>query len=397
MTETKLAGQSGPEYEGREEDDLALKLLHTADWHLGRRFPSFPTEVGLELMRARMSVIDAILGSAAHNEVDAVLCAGDLFDDPNPDEEWWRPLTEKLRRHARPGRPVVLLPGNHDFLGPGTVYHPEHAFRQALPEHVHVVDRDDFTLPLAPEATLYARPCRSRAEGLDLAMALPAREEGDASIRIGMVHGSTFDMPEHQTNFPIARDAAVVRGFDYLAIGDTHAHRVYDPPEQPTVYPGAPEPTSFGERDVGNVALVFFGRRRRRPLIRSERVARFTWEERVIEDMPSLRRLRDEDLQRTVLRLQLRLRVSPAERDEVEEILRVLGGTSSSHGHAAVLQVDRTGLRTDASDLGDALLGAPAVLVETATRLRAQAGEPGETGEVAQRALYHLYRLVRSG
>ena len=23
-----------------EEQDVALKILHTADWHLGRRFPS---------------------------------------------------------------------------------------------------------------------------------------------------------------------------------------------------------------------------------------------------------------------------------------------------------------------------------------------------------------------
>jgi DNA repair exonuclease SbcCD nuclease subunit len=381
----------------KEDDDLALKLLHTADWHLGRRFPSFAPEAQLELMRARMTVIDAILGSAAHNQVDAVLCAGDLFDDPQPDEEWWRPLAEKLRRHASPVRPVVLLPGNHDFLGPGTVYYPDHPFRHALSEHVPVVDRDDFELRLGPDAVLHARPCRSRAEGLDLAMALPARREGDESLRIGMVHGSTFDMPDCQTNFPIAREAAQARGFDYLAIGDTHAYRVYEPAEHPTVYPGAPEPTSFGERDVGSVALVFFGRRRRRPLIRPERVARFTWEERVIEDMPALRRLRDEDLHRTVLRLCLRMRLHPVERDELEEIVRVLGGTSSSHGHAAVLQIDRSGLVLDATDLGDALDGAPQVLVETAARLRARAEAGGEDGEVAQRALYHLYRLVRTG
>jgi DNA repair exonuclease SbcCD nuclease subunit len=382
---------------GPEEDELALKLLHTADWHLGRRFPSFAAEAQLELMRARMSVIDAILGSAAHNEVDAILCAGDLFDDPQPDEEWWRPLADKLARHTNPARPVVLLPGNHDFLGPGSVYHPDHPFRHALPGHVHVVDRDGFELRLSPDAVLHARPCRSRAEGLDLAMALPARREGDASIRIGMVHGSTFDMEGHETNFPIDPKAATARGFDYLAIGDTHAYHVYDPPEHPTVYPGAPEPTSFGERDVGYVALVFFGRRRRHPLIRPERVARFTWEERVIEDMPALRRLRDEDLHRTVLRLVLRMRLHPAERDELEEIVRALAGTSSSHGHVAVLQLDRAGLTLDATDLGEALAGAPAVLGEAAARLRAQAEAPGEDGEVAQRALYHLYRLMRSG
>jgi len=27
-----------------EPGDVVLRLLHTADWHLGRRFPSFPDE-----------------------------------------------------------------------------------------------------------------------------------------------------------------------------------------------------------------------------------------------------------------------------------------------------------------------------------------------------------------
>ena len=49
-----------------EEDgsDVALKLLHTADWHLGMRFPSFSEEDQLTLMRARMDVLDRIFGVA---------------------------------------------------------------------------------------------------------------------------------------------------------------------------------------------------------------------------------------------------------------------------------------------------------------------------------------------
>jgi len=62
-----------------------------------------------------------------------------------------------------------------------------------------------------------------------------------------------------------------------------------------------------------------------------------------------------------------------------------------------VLQVDRSELSLDTSDLGDALEGLPQVLTDTADRLRARAEAAGEEGEVAQRALYHLYRLVRSG
>ena len=39
---------------GAESGDVVLRLLHTADWHLGRRFPSFPEEAQKKLSRARM-------------------------------------------------------------------------------------------------------------------------------------------------------------------------------------------------------------------------------------------------------------------------------------------------------------------------------------------------------
>ena len=153
-------------------------------------------------------------------------CArGDLFDDPNPAPDFWEGLAKTLRDRTDPQRPVFLIPGNHDPLTPESVWAPSHPFRKELPIWVHVVDRDDFTYDLARDAVLYARPCRSRAGENDLAMALPARELGDTRVRIGCVHGSTFDMDGYQTNFPICRDAGVRRGLDYLAIGDTHSFR----------------------------------------------------------------------------------------------------------------------------------------------------------------------------
>jgi metallophosphoesterase superfamily enzyme len=67
-----------------QRDDIMLKLVHTADWHLGRQFRSFPEDGALKLSRARLEVIDRILLTADRYAVDAVLCAGDLFDEPNP-------------------------------------------------------------------------------------------------------------------------------------------------------------------------------------------------------------------------------------------------------------------------------------------------------------------------
>ena len=376
-------------------DDVALKLLHTADWHLGKRFPQFAEHDELELMRARMAVIDDVFGCAALHGVDAVLAAGDLFDTPDPGEQWWRPLLDKIRARDWSSRPLFMLPGNHDFLSNLSVWHPSHAFRQGLPQGVHVVDRDDFSAPLGADGVgvLLARPCRSRSEGLDHALALPEREPGDARIRVGMVHGSTFEMENFQSNFPIAKDAAERRGLDYLAIGDTHAFKVYPPESSPTVYPSAPEPTSFGERNAGYVAVVFFARRNRRAQIQQKRVARWTWEEREITDMSSLRRLGQEDLRRTVLRLIVRMRVSAAEYDDAMLLLEALRGTDSISGKVGVLRTDLTGLQLDSTDLAEHLAGLPEVLQRTAENLRAL--ESGPQGAVASRALVHLVRLVR--
>ena len=72
-----------------QDPDVALKLLHTADWHLGMRFPSFSEEHQRTLMRARMDVLANVFGAAESAGVDAVLCAGDLFDGPLPAAAWW--------------------------------------------------------------------------------------------------------------------------------------------------------------------------------------------------------------------------------------------------------------------------------------------------------------------
>ena len=61
----------------QEEPDVALKILHTADWHLGLRFASVAPEQEVRLTRARLEVVSRILDLADSRNVDAVLCAGD--------------------------------------------------------------------------------------------------------------------------------------------------------------------------------------------------------------------------------------------------------------------------------------------------------------------------------
>lgn len=375
-----------------------LRLLHTADWHLGRRFPSFPQDAQIKLSRARMTVIGTILDAARRFSVDAVLCAGDLFDDPSPTEDFWGGLAKVFRDRPGPHVPVFLVPGNHDPLTADSVWSPGHPFRRRLPSWVHVVDRDDFTFELGPEAVLYARPCRHTSGENDLAMALPAREPGDGRIRIGCVHGSTFDLDGWETNFPIRADAGVERGLDYLAIGDTHSFRDVTPNlAVPTVYPGAPEPTTFGEDGAGNVAVVALYRHGRRPRVERERVGYWQWLDVRCRSLQELARLlTTPNLDRHVVRLRLDLTVSLTESSEVERIVSDLGGTDATHGRAGILLVDRSNLRLRAGSDGAFRDDLPPVLKDTVARLDtliANADDEVER-ERARRALAHLYRML---
>src|SRR5215471_17934602 len=97
-----------------DRDDVVLKVLHTADWHLGRKFPSFPEEAQKKLSRARMDVIPRILDVARRHSVNAVVCVGDLFDDPEPEPDFWQELAKRFRERGSSHPPVFLVPGNHD-------------------------------------------------------------------------------------------------------------------------------------------------------------------------------------------------------------------------------------------------------------------------------------------
>ncbi|WP_413512709.1 metallophosphoesterase family protein [Myroides odoratus] len=88
---------------------MKIKLLHTADWHLGKRLDNFSR------IEEQREVLNEICEIADQHQVDAVLIAGDLFDAFNPPIEAEDLFYKTLRRLTRNGqRPVLAIAGNHD-------------------------------------------------------------------------------------------------------------------------------------------------------------------------------------------------------------------------------------------------------------------------------------------
>lgn len=86
-----------------------MKILHTADWHLGKRLDRFSR------MEEQISVMNEIVEIADEQNVDLILIAGDLFDNFNPSTEAVELFYKTLKRLSHNGkRPVIAISGNHD-------------------------------------------------------------------------------------------------------------------------------------------------------------------------------------------------------------------------------------------------------------------------------------------
>ena len=86
-----------------------MKILHTSDWHLGKKLDDFSR------MEEQQAVLQEICEIADREQADAVLVAGDLFDTFNPPTEAVDLLYKTLKRLTNNGRrPVIAIAGNHD-------------------------------------------------------------------------------------------------------------------------------------------------------------------------------------------------------------------------------------------------------------------------------------------
>ncbi len=86
-----------------------MRILHTADWHLGKKLEFF------NRLEEQQEVLAEICTIAIEQAVDMVIVAGDLFDNANPSNEATELLYKTLKKLAKNGQvPVIAIAGNHD-------------------------------------------------------------------------------------------------------------------------------------------------------------------------------------------------------------------------------------------------------------------------------------------
>jgi exonuclease SbcD len=90
-----------------------MRLLHTSDWHLGQSLHNF------ERHYEHQRFLDWLLDTIVAEQADALLIAGDIFDNANPSSASQKQLYRFLQRAKErvPHLNLVVIGGNHDSPG----------------------------------------------------------------------------------------------------------------------------------------------------------------------------------------------------------------------------------------------------------------------------------------
>ncbi|MFX0538392.1 metallophosphoesterase family protein [Ornithinimicrobium sp. Y1847] len=260
------------EVRGTGRATTGVRFVHTADWQIGMTRRYLPAEAQGRFTAARTEVVRRIGALAAEQQADFVLVAGDVFEHSQLTPQTVRRALEALREVPVP---VYLLPGNHDHLGPMSIWSSP-VLRDELPEHVHVLDSVgvhavvlDGGREVEPSSTgrrveLVAAPWAGKHPTQDPVAAalatLPPGPAPEGTVRVLVGHGAVDVLdPDGHAKAPIQvaalREALDEGRIHYVALGDRHS-RTQVGGDPAIWFSGAPEPTDWREQAPGDALVV---------------------------------------------------------------------------------------------------------------------------------------------
>ena len=217
-----------------------MKILHTADWHLGAPLHGH----GEELRQALAAVPGEILEVLRQEKCDLVLLAGDVFDGAYT-LHTYQAVYQTLKDMAVP---VFITPGNHDFCAPDSPWNKE-----LWPENVHI-----FRSQQVESVALESLDCRIYGAGFG-AMDCAAQLNGFVAncpekYAIGIFHGDTTQANSPYN--PITKAQVLSSNLDYLALGHIHKADSFTAGKILCAWPGCPMGRGYDETGEKGVLIV---------------------------------------------------------------------------------------------------------------------------------------------
>lgn len=241
-----------------------MKLLHTADWHLGRQFE------GYALDEDQAAVLEQVLTAVRTHQPAALLIAGDVFDRAAPPESAVRLFNRFIEQVTEETETaVVIIAGNHDSadrIGAmamladrrrALVRGPLSAREEPLVLHDEGGPVAISALPFGYEFA--ARECfgdpeiKTPAEVLKAQVSAARAHVPEGARWVIVAHAFVSGVSAQSVERPLTRTAGgietvpldVFDGADYVALG--HIHRPQTAGRASVRYSGSPLAFGFDE------------------------------------------------------------------------------------------------------------------------------------------------------
>ncbi len=362
------------------------RLLHTADWQIGRQYPRFEPEDAAALAEARITTVETIAAIAREERVDAVLVAGDVFDAQTVSDRTIRRLFNALA--AYPG-PWFMIPGNHDAALAESVWTRAQRLG-AVPANAQLLLQPGVYAFEALGFAVLAAPLTQRHTYGDLSDWFDRAETAPGLLRIGLAHGSVQGVLAEDIDSPnpIAADRVARARLAYLALGDWHGAKCID---ERCWYSGTPEQDRFKDNGAGQVLLVDIPADGSAPRVEPRKSGQYAWHAwqfrlDVDTDLDRLAQELERLAPHSVLQLDIEGRLDLAGRQRLQEILAV------AEARQRALLTDLSGLRLQPSESDIAALQADGYLGDVLAALRDRQADAADA--LAREALVILAGLL---
>jgi DNA repair protein SbcD/Mre11 len=315
-----------------------LRLIHTADVHLGARYDDLGEQASAQRER-QFAAFKASIDLAITEKVDLFLIAGDLFDSNVQPRRSVERIAAELKRLVDARIRTVIIPGTHDVFDRASIYRaydlPALAGNGPDDDFVTVLDPDRPQIHLAScDVVVHGRVFATKRAPHSPLKDVDAKADGStATWRIGMVHGAiAIPGKTDRDEVVITTDEIAATNLDYLALGHWHSAQVGKAGTVTYAYAGAPEPIALDQDRAGKVLLVELNERdgARTVTVEERQVGRTRFERHELDAsaqasqpalIESLRGLADPDLVLDVRLVGVRRDELDLDTDEIETAL----------------------------------------------------------------------------
>jgi len=369
---------------------MALRLIHTSDWQIGKVFRFVDRATMGLLQDARLQAIARLGEIAQKHTARHILVAGDVYDMEALSP---RSLNQPLER-MRSFTDVHwhLLPGNHDPHRPNGLW--AQLQRRGLPGNVHVHIAAEPAIFEDDALALLPAPLHHRRTLDDPTAYMDTVDVPDSLVRIGLAHGTVTGFGSDDKDVPnyIAPDRPTRARLSYLALGDWHGQKKVN---DRCWYSGTPETDSFDVVDGGQALFVEIDGPTAPPTVTPIPTGHYSWimaSEQInsradIDHVAEKLRSGVGELDRVLIHLAVEGAVSLEDRQYFEEL--IVDGVSAA---LCFLRVDDRRLfpRPTPEDLDQIDRGGFVRAAAEELNRKAEEGDEAERG-IAAEALQRLY------